>query len=298
MANEDNVARVLRDTFDPVKELESEASWKALYPQPNQPIMSAKAAASYRNVLEQQAAASPLNAAAASPVAVASPVAKGKAGKKASPPPKASPVPAPGSPLRSVLMLAPGAAPSLAMVLSPAAKMEAAAALRRATAVSSLSCTGCGSMSVVASLGASGRVLSSTAPDLARRSGGCGLQCLDCSCDEIGNACGGVLFGRRLEVVRTVLVDMSVQARASEIDKEMAGLDREVEVVAETTRLKEQLKDLKWKYSDVRRELGEAQVTCLAQQGTRDSDGEAEGGGGGGGGEGWGNGRLWACIRK
>ena len=277
MSNEDNVARAIRDSFSLAEEMESESSWKSVFTKPHLPIMSAKAAQSYKNVLEAAAIAASPTHASPQPAATATPSTPGKPplkkGTTAAPavPSPLAVSPAPGSPIlmspmrsgASALMLAPGAAPALSLVMSPAAKLEAAAALRRATAVSSLSCTSCGSASVVAALGTSGRVLSSGAPDLARRSGGCGLQCVDCSCEEIGNACGGVLFGRRLDLVRTVLVDMSVQARAAEIDKEMAGLDKEVEVLAETTRLKEQLKDLRWKFSDCKRELSETQVRAL-----------------------------------
>jgi hypothetical protein len=42
MANEDNVARALRDSFNLQTEMESEQSWRSVFPEPHVPIMSVK----------------------------------------------------------------------------------------------------------------------------------------------------------------------------------------------------------------------------------------------------------------
>ena len=42
MSNEDNVARSLRDTFNLDAEMDSQSSWRSVYPQPHIPIMSTK----------------------------------------------------------------------------------------------------------------------------------------------------------------------------------------------------------------------------------------------------------------
>jgi hypothetical protein len=133
---------------------------------------------------------------------------------------------------------------------------------RLAACMADLSCAGCGSMSIVPA-GNTGRVVAKAAPDLSRRSGGCGLQCVECSHTEIATATGGMVFGRRAEVVRTVLVDMCVQARSRDIDREMIGVDQE-EVASERARLEAMVSSLKFKYTDVRRRLDECEVRAQA----------------------------------
>ena len=62
---------------------------------------------------------------------------------------------------------------------------------------------------------------------------------------------GGRVFGRRVEVVRAVLVDMSTHVQPKDIDREMLGLDAGEEV-SEVKRLKDQLSAMRYKFADVR----------------------------------------------